>query len=117
MRCAAAAELPADVLPVEDGVTATTPRAHALRIAKRIEAELGEERLCFVDGCFVDGCLADGQELPIPEGRIAVGLDGGFLRDWSEKKANFEVSSDDRCPRIGQPATSAPVRELVSRTR
>jgi hypothetical protein len=83
---AAAAELLADVLPVEAGVNATTLRAHALRVAERVEAELGEER-----PCFVDGCPADWQKLPVPEGRIVVGLDGGYLRDWSEKRTNFEV--------------------------
>ena len=26
-----------------------------------------------------------------PEGRIAVGLDGGYVRDWEDRKTNFEV--------------------------
>jgi len=36
------------------------------------EAELAEERRS-----FIEGCPAPWQELPIPEGRIVVGLDGG----------------------------------------
>jgi hypothetical protein len=83
---AAAAAMLADVLPIGETINATTIRAHVLRIAERAEAELGEER-----PCFIDGCPADWQELPHPEGRIVVGLDGGYVRDWSAKTSNFEV--------------------------
>jgi hypothetical protein len=38
-------------------------------VAERVEAELAEER-----PCFIDGCPADWGGLPIPEGRIVVGL-------------------------------------------
>ncbi len=83
---AAAAELLADILPVTSGANATTLREHVLRVAERVETELAEER-----PCFIDGCPADWAELPIPEGRIAVGLDGGYVRDWQDRKTNFEV--------------------------
>jgi hypothetical protein len=83
---AAAAGLLADVLPVGATINATTVRAHVLRVAERAEAELGEERQC-----FIDGCPADWAELPPPEGRIVVGLDGGYVRDWTDKTGNFEV--------------------------
>jgi hypothetical protein len=66
---AAAAGLLADVLPIESGANATTLREHTLRVAERVEAELEEER-----SCFIDGCPADWARLPIPEGRIVVGL-------------------------------------------
>lgn len=96
---AATAAMLADVLPVEATVNATTIREHALRVAERAEAELGEERLS-----FIDGCQADWGELPPPEGRIVVGLDGGYVRDWGEKTANFELIvgrslPEDRPPR------------------
>jgi hypothetical protein len=96
---AAAAELLADVLPVASGANATMLREHTLRVAERVEAELGEERVS-----FIDGCPADWRELPIPEGRIVVGIDGGYVRDWTEKKTNFEVivarsMPEDRPPR------------------
>ena len=29
--------------------------------------------------------------LPIPDGPITVGIDGGYVRDWEAKKHNFEV--------------------------
>jgi hypothetical protein len=83
---AAAAGLLADVLPIMSGANATTLRGHTLRVAERVETELGEER-----SCFIDGCPADWAKLPIPEGRIVVGLDGGYVRDWEDRKTNFEV--------------------------
>jgi hypothetical protein len=70
-----------------------------LRVAERVEAELGKEQVS-----FVEGCPAQWAELPIPEGRIVVGLDGGYVRDWDERKANFELivgrsTPEDRDPR------------------
>src|SRR5271167_868040 len=70
---AAAAGLLADILPI-------------LRVAERAEAELEEEQFS-----FINGCPADWQKLPIPEGRIVVGLDGGYVRNWEDRKSNFEV--------------------------
>jgi hypothetical protein len=63
-----------------------TLREHTLRVAERAEAELGKEQFS-----FIDGCPADWEKLPIPEGRIVVGLDGGYVRNWDDKKSNFEV--------------------------
>jgi len=48
---AAAAELLTDVLPIASGANRTTVREHALRVAERAEAELGDERPCFIEGC------------------------------------------------------------------
>ena len=95
---AAAAGLLADVLPIASGANRTTVREHALRVAERAEAELGEER-----PCFIDGCQADWAELPIPEGRMTA-LDGGYVRNWDDRKSNFELIvdrsvSEDRAPR------------------
>lgn len=83
---AAPAALLTDILPITSGTNATTLREHALHVAERAEAELGEER-----PCFIDGCPAEWQKLPIPEGRIVVGLDGGYVRNWEDRKTNFEV--------------------------
>lgn len=82
----AAAGLLADILPIASGANAKTLREHTLRVAERAEAELAEER-----PCFIDGCPADWAGLPIPEGRIVVGLDGGYVRNWEDRKTNFEV--------------------------
>ena len=83
---ATAAGLLADILPIACGANATTLREHVLRVAERAEVELGDER-----SCFIDGCPADWAKLPIPEGRIVVGLDGGYVRNWDDRKTNFEV--------------------------
>jgi hypothetical protein len=83
---AAAAGLLADILPIASGANAKTLREHTLRVAERAEAELAEER-----PCFIDGCPDEWARLPIPEGRIVVGLDGGYLRNWQDRKTNFEV--------------------------
>lgn len=74
-------------------------REHVLHVAERTEAELGDER-----ACFIDGCPAEWQKLPIPEGRIVVGLDGGYVRNWDDRKSNFELIvgrsiPEDRAPR------------------
>ena len=83
---AAAAGLLADILPIASGANATTLREHTLRVAERVDAELEEER-----SCFIDGCPAEWARLPIPEGRIVVGLDGGYVRNREDRKTNFEV--------------------------
>lgn len=86
MPYAAAAGLLADILPIASGANAKTLREHTLRVAGRAEAELVEER-----PCFIDGCPAEWARLPIPEGRIVVGLHGGYVRNWEDRKTNFEV--------------------------
>jgi hypothetical protein len=49
-------------------------------------AELGEEQMS-----FIEGCPRDWGHLPIPDGPMTVGIDGGYVRDWDEKKRQFEV--------------------------
>ena len=64
-----------DVLPVNEKLSAVTMRNHLLEVAERMEQELGEER-----PCLMEGCEQDGEQLPIPDGPLTVGLDGGFVR-------------------------------------
>ena len=78
------AELLKDVLPI--GANAETIRRHLHQVAARTDAELGVEQ-----PSFVDGCPSIWNELPHPEGPIAVGIDGGFVRDWHDKANHFEV--------------------------
>lgn len=84
---AAAADLLADVFPIGLGVNATTVRQHVLRAAERIEADLAEQRATFMEGTDP----RDWEDLPIPDGRMAIGLDGGYIRDWRDRKRNFEL--------------------------
>jgi hypothetical protein len=75
-----------DFLPVDATLNATTVQSHTLDVAQRCESELGEEQWS-----FVDGCPRDWGNLPIPDGPITVGIDGGYVRDWEEKQRQFEV--------------------------
>jgi hypothetical protein len=60
---AAVAGLLAEVPPIASGADAKTLREHTLRLAERPEAQLAEER-----PCFIDSCPADWVKLSIPEG-------------------------------------------------
>jgi len=75
-----------DFLPVEATLNATTIHYHALAVAQCCEDELGEE-----PSAFVEGCPANWKTLPIPDGPLTVGIDGGYVRDWDEQKGHFEV--------------------------
>jgi hypothetical protein len=67
-------------------LNATTVQNHTLAVAQRCEEELGEEQ-----GVFIDGCRRGGGLSPHLQGPIAVGLDGGYVRDWDQKQRHFEV--------------------------
>ncbi len=75
-----------DFLPIDEKLNPSTIRNHTLHVAQRCEAELGEERVF-----FIDGCPHEWEALPTPEGPITVGIDGGYVRHWNNKKTNFEV--------------------------
>jgi len=74
-----------DVLPVNEKLSAVTIRNHLFEVAERMEQELGEER-----PCLIEGCEQDWEQLPIPDGPLTVGLDGGFVRA-RHKRGCFEV--------------------------
>jgi hypothetical protein len=75
-----------DFLPLDITLDVKTVRHDTLKVAERCEAELGEEQWS-----FIEGCPRDWGNLPIPDGPITVGIDGGYVRDWEAKKHNFEV--------------------------
>ncbi len=75
-----------DFLPLDVTLDVKTVRHDILKVAERCEAELGEEQ-----GSFIDGCPREWGNLPIPDGPITVGIDGGYVRDWEAKKHHFEV--------------------------
>jgi hypothetical protein len=75
-----------DFLPVDETLSISTVRTNALAVAQRCEAELGDEQMS-----FIEGCPRDWGHLPIPDGPLTVGIDGGYVRDWDEKKRQFEV--------------------------
>jgi hypothetical protein len=81
-----AAHLLKDALPVAETVNAAGVRNHLHRVAERAEAALGEER-----GSFIEGCPREWAALPPPAPPLTVGIDGGYVRHWEDKKTHFEV--------------------------
>src|SRR5215813_6045596 len=75
-----------DFLPLDLTLDVKTVRYDTLKVAKRLEAALGDEPPCFIDGSPSTWVL-----LPQPEGAFTVGIDGGYVRNWCDKKHNFEV--------------------------
>ena len=75
-----------DFLPLEVTLDIQTVRHDSLKVAQRCEDDLGEEQWA-----FIEGCPADWGPLPIPDGPITIGIDGGYVRDWEAKQRNFEV--------------------------
>jgi hypothetical protein len=73
-----------DVLPIAG--TPETVRQHLHRVAGRQDAELGASE----PGLRDDGSAAD-QASPIAREAIIVGIDGGYLRNWHDKRKKFEV--------------------------
>ena len=83
-------ELLRDVLPVGTTLNAQTVCNHLRRVATRMEESLGEERTS-----WVEDCPPDRARLPLPEGPVVVGIDGGYVRAREpgrvRREANFEV--------------------------
>src|SRR5689334_4433146 len=80
------ADLLKEVLPIGRGANASTIRSHLHRVAARHEAEIGDE----LPSVMKDGSV-EPRELPVSEGPILVGLDGGYVRNWHDKQKKFEV--------------------------
>jgi hypothetical protein len=79
------AELLHEVLPIDDTLTPCTIREHVFKVAERLEQALGEEQWS-----FIDSCPAEWSHLPIPNGPLTVGIDGGYVRA-QQKPGWFEV--------------------------
>src|SRR4029453_6987049 len=63
-----------DFLPLEGILDVKTVRYDTLKVAQRIEAELGDEQQRFIEGEPSDWDL-----LPQPDGSFKVGIDGGYV--------------------------------------
>ncbi|MPR37289.1 hypothetical protein [Salmonirosea aquatica] len=75
-----------EVLPVAETINATTIQNHLYGLALAQEQEVGEEQWMY--DC---GSINQRQALPRPERTMVVGIDGGYVRDWNDKKSVFEV--------------------------
>jgi hypothetical protein len=81
------AELLHAVLPIDDALAPCTIREHVFTVAERWEQQLGEEQWS-----FIDSCPAEWSRLPMPNGPLTVGIDGGYVRAQG-KPGWFEVSA------------------------
>jgi hypothetical protein len=75
-----------DFLPLARSLDVKTVRYDTLKVAKRLEAELGEAQ-----ASCIEGDPREWELLPLPDGSFKVGIDGGYVRHWVDKKHNFEV--------------------------
>lgn len=73
-----------DVLPLQSNIS--TIFNTVVKTAKRLDAQIGEEK-----HCYINGCEAQWQELPHPDSPLAVGIDGGYIhaREGSNRKAGW----------------------------
>ena len=74
-----------DILPVSDTLNPSTVRNHLSRVAKRQDSELEDKPSQY------SGCAYEWGNLPKPGKPMVVGIDGGYVRNWHDKKTNFEV--------------------------
>ena len=75
-----------DVLPFDEPLEAVTIRTHVCTLAERLEEELGDEQVS-----FIEGCPRDWGELPTPDGPLTVGIDGGYVKAQGVEQGWFEV--------------------------
>jgi hypothetical protein len=80
------AQLLKEVLPIGSTANACTIRRHLHRVATRHETELGDGR-----PSGIEDTPADAWRGQVGHNPIIVGIDGGYLRNWYDKKRNFEV--------------------------
>jgi hypothetical protein len=100
------AQLLEDVLPIDDTLAPCTMRGHVFKVAERLEQALGEEQWS-----FIDSCPAEWSHLPIPNGPLTVGIDGGYVRaqpkqGWFEVIAGKSLLAFTRGEESEQPVSS-----------
>jgi hypothetical protein len=95
-----------EVLPIDDTLAPCTIREHVFTVAERLEQQLGEEQWS-----FIDGSPAEWSRLPIPNGPLTVGIDGGYVRaqgtqGWFEVIAGKGLLSFTRGEESQEPVSS-----------
>ncbi len=74
-----------EVLPINQALSGETVRHHLHKTAQRLDEQLQGKP------DYISRCPRDWGELPKPGKPLAVGIDGGYVRDSHQKKTNFEV--------------------------
>ena len=93
-----------DCFPIDTKLSIATVRKNTLNVAHRINGLLGDEKHIYaIPFTKIDKEAFDNES-------IVVGLDGGYLRSWLNKKTKFELIVGKSIPNQGQ----AKVLGLVS---
>lgn len=88
-----------DVLPVDKKLNAATIRNHLGQVAHQVDNQLIVNSLSNGEGRFGEQGLGAAE----PQSPIVMGVDGGYVRDWKQKKTCFEVIVGKSVP-TDQPA-------------
>jgi len=86
-----------DCLPLARTLDVKTVRYDTLKVAKRLEAELGDDQ-----SSFIEGAPSAWERSPLPEGFFTVGIDGAYVRNGVDKKPNGEVIVGKRMLSFGE---------------
>jgi hypothetical protein len=94
------------VLPSDEALAPCPMREHVLTGAERLEQAVGEEQW----SCL-DSCPAEWSRLPIPDGPLPVGIDGGYVRaqgkpGWFEGIAGKSLRAFKRGEESPEPVSS-----------
>ena len=92
-----------DFLPLAGTLAVKTGRYATLKVAKRLEAELGDAHPCGIEGRPRAWDL-----LPLPNGAFKVGLAGGYGRNWCAQKHNCEVMVGKSTRAFGEAEAAKP---------
>jgi hypothetical protein len=94
------------VLPIDDALAPCSIREPVFTVAERLEQALGDEQWS-----FIDSCPAEWSRLPMPNGPLTVGIDGGYIRaqgksGWFEVIAGKSLLSFTRGEESQEPVSS-----------
>jgi hypothetical protein len=93
------AKLLGELLPLGRTLHPAVVRRHTQAVAQRLEDELGDEQVS-----FIDTCQAEVEELPRPDLPLTVGLDGGYVHSAAQRSRRdgwFEVIAGKAVPTQG----------------
>lgn len=92
----ATAALLAEILPIGSSISTASLHRNLEKAATRLESELGDEKVQ-----FIDGCPRDWERLPPPNPPLTVGLDGGYVHAKNQQSRTegwFEVIAGKSVP-------------------
>jgi hypothetical protein len=94
------AKLLGELMPLGRRLHPAAVRRHTQAVAQRLEDELGDERVS-----FIETCQAEVEELPRPDLPLTVGLDGGYVHSAAQRSRRdgwFEVIAGKAVPTEGR---------------